>query len=226
MTPADIIVDVRRITQDTLAPYRLSDEDLLGFVNLTLKRMSVLRPDLFAEFSEITTTPNSAIQELPEGAIRLLDIFYVKDGDAVTEVDRESISRSYPGWASEAAGIPMNYMRHVKNGEQYFLYPRPTSGVVLVGEYASSPPNYTLNETITNPPSGYMPALVDGVVFLAESLDAEHVTSGRAKLFLDSFTQTLGAALQSRTVTDTKAAGLKGNRATGGPTNGVLGEVI
>jgi hypothetical protein len=226
VTPADIIVEVRRITQDTLAPYRLSDAELLGFVNLTLKRTSILRPDLFAEFSDIATTANSVIQTLPTGAIRLLDIFYVKDGDAISEVDRESLSRSYPGWASEAAGIPMNYMRHVKNGEQYFLYPKPTAGVVLVGEYANSPPDYTINETITNPPSGYMPVLVDGVVFLAESLDAEHVTSGRAKLFLDSFTQSLGASLQSRTVTDTKAAGLKPPRAVGGSGSGPLGEVI
>ena len=226
MTPADIIVEVRRITQDTLAPYRLSDAELLGFVNLTLKRTSILRPDLFAQFSDITTTPDSVIQTLPEGAIRLLDIFYVKGGDAITEVDRESISRSYPGWASEAAGTPLNYMRHVKNGEQYFLYPKTTAGVVLVGEYANSPPTYTINETIANPPAGYMPVLVDGVVFLAESLDAEHVTSGRAKLFLDSFTQSLGASLQSRTVTDTKAAGLKPPSKVGGAGNGALGEVI
>jgi hypothetical protein len=54
----------------------------------------------------------------------------------------------------------------------------------------------------------YFPALVDGVVFLAESIDDEHVQSGRAKLFYDSFVQQLGAGLQSRKVTDTKNAGM------------------
>ena len=45
-------------------------------------------------------------------------------------------------------------------------------------------------------------------MFLAESIDDEHVQSGRAKLFYDSFVQQLGTSLQSRKVTDTKSAGL------------------
>jgi hypothetical protein len=48
---------------------------------------------------------------------------------------------------------------------------------------------------------------VDGVVFLAESIDNEHVNSGRAKLFQDSFVQGLGVSLQSRTITDTETGG-------------------
>jgi len=49
---------------------------------------------------------------------------------------------------------------------------------------------------------------VDGTVYLAESVDNEHVNSGRAKLFYDSFTQTLGVGLQSRQITDTEEGGL------------------
>jgi len=211
MTPAEIITDARGIIQDTLVPYRNSDEAMLAYVNLTLKRVAVLRPDLFAEVAEIETVPDSPIQSLPSGAIRLIDIFYIKDGDAITETDRESISRSYPGWASEASGTPLSYMRHVKNGQKYFLYPRPTAGIVLVGEYAMSPPNYGMDDTISQPTDAFLPVIVDGVVYLAESIDAEHINSGRAKLFLDSFTQCLTVSLQSRTVTDTKAAGLKPN---------------
>ncbi len=45
-------------------------------------------------------------------------------------------------------------------------------------------------------------------VFLAQSIDDEHVDSGRAKLFYDSFTQQLGATLQGRKITDTKNAGM------------------
>lgn len=221
MTPAEIITAARSIIQDTLVPYRYSDADMLGYVNQSLKRMAVLRPDLFAEMGTFTTTPNTVMQELPAGAIRLLDIFYVDGGDAITEIDRESMSRSYPGWVTEAAAQPVNFMRHVKNGQRYFLYPRPVEGVVLVGEYAKSPPDYGMDEDISQPPDAFAPVLVDGVVYLAESVDAEHVNSGRAKLFLESFTQSLTVSLQARTVTDTKAAGLKPNRAVGS-----AGEVI
>jgi hypothetical protein len=49
---------------------------------------------------------------------------------------------------------------------------------------------------------------VDGVIFLAESIDNEHVNSGRAKLFQESFVQSLGVSLQSRAITDTESGGL------------------
>ena len=42
---------------------------------------------------------------------------------------------------------------------------------------------------------------------LAIDRDNEHVNSGRAKLFQDSFVQGLGVSLQSRTITDTEAGG-------------------
>ena len=209
MTPAEVITEVRRLVQDQSVPYRYSDVVLLGYVNQTLQRMAILRPDLFTDIVDITTTPNVAVQSLPAEAIRLVDIFQVKDGNAITEVDRETMNRNYPGWMSEASGTPVNFMRHVKNPDRYFLYPRPSLGIVLVGEYAKSPIDYTIDATIDVISDTYFPIIVDGTVYLAESIDDEHVQSGRAKLFYDSFVEQLGAGLQSRKLTDTKLAGME-----------------
>jgi hypothetical protein len=208
MTPAEVITEVRRLVQDQLVPYRYSDTVLLGYVNQSLQRMAILRPDLFTDIVDIATTAGAAVQSLPAEAIRLVDIFQVKNGNAITEVDRETMNRNYPGWMNEASGTPVNFMRHVKNPDRYFLYPRPAAGVVLVGEYAKSPIDYTLNASIDVISDTYFPVLVDGVVYLAESIDDEHVQSGRAKLFYDSFVGQLGAGLQSRKITDTKQAGM------------------
>ena len=208
MTPADVITEVRRLVQDQLPPLRYSDAVLLGYVNQTLKRMAVIRPDLFSDIVDIPTVAGSAVQTLPADAIRLLDIFQVKDGPAINEVDRETMNRNYPGWMTEEPGVPINFMRHVKNPDRFFLYPRPKAGVVLVGEYAASPPNYALSDAISMISDTYFPVVVDGAVFLAESIDDEHVQSGRAKLFYDSFVQQLGTSLQSRKVTDAKSAGM------------------
>jgi hypothetical protein len=221
VTPAGIIVEVRKLLQDVDAPYRYSDTDLLGFVNQSLKRMSILRPDLFGEIVDIPTTADTAVQSLPSDALRLIDIFQVKNGDAITEVDRETMSRCNPSWMTETSGTPVNFMRHVKNPERFFLYPRPTAGVVLVAEYAKVPSDYAIGDTITAPADSFMPTIVDATVFLAESIDDEHVNSGRAKLFLDLFTSELGTALQNRVVTDTKTAGMKPSR-----TDQIIGEVI
>lgn len=208
MTPTEVITEVRRLVQDQSSPYRYSDAVLLGYVNQTIKRMAILRPDLFTTVGSIPTVADTVIQNLPTGAVRLMDIFSIDGGNAVSEVSREDMNRSYPGWLQEAAGQPVNYMRHTKNPAQFFLYPRPTAGVVLFGEYAYAPPNYAASDTIEPLIDVYFPALVDGTVFLAESIDDEHVQSGRAKLFYDSFVQQLGASLKARTVTDTKDAGM------------------
>lgn len=207
MTPAEVIAEVRNVIQDTRATFRYSESLLLGFVNTTIKRMAILRPDLFTVIGDINVTANTVVQDCPAGAVRLVEIFQVKNGDVITEVSREVLDQTYPEWRTETPGTPVNYMRHVRNPTQFFLVPRPVSSVVLIGEYVASPTTYTINQTI-DLPDAYFPVLVDGTVFMAESVDNEHVNSGRAKLFQDSFTQLLGVGLQSRSVTDTEEGGL------------------
>jgi len=208
MTPSEVITEARRLIQDIKTPYRYSDAVMLGFVNQTLKRMVILRPDLFAVIGDFSTTADTVLQSCPADSTRLIEIFQVKDGDAVTEVNRETLDRTSPSWQREASGQPVNFMRHVRNPNRFFVYPRPAAGVVLVGEYAQTPPDYTLDQEIAYPTDAYFPVMIDGVVFLAESIDNEHVNSNRAKLFQDSFVQGLGVSLQSRTITDTEAGGM------------------
>jgi len=208
MTPQDVITEVRRMVNDTRVPYRYSDTVLLGFVNQTLRRMSVLRPDIFSVMASFTTTPNTVLQSCPADSVRLVEIFGVVGGAAVTEVSRDVMDQSYPSWRTEASGTPVNFMRHVRNANKYFLYPAPVAGVTLSGEYIQTPTTYAIADTIVAPSDSYFPIIVDGTVFLVESVDDEHVSSGRAKLFLDSFVQALGVGLQSRVVTDFESAGL------------------
>ena len=208
MTPNEVITEVRRLIQDTKVTFRYSDTVLLGFVNQTLKKMAVLRPDLFAVIADFTTVANTVLQSCPTDSVRLMQIFQIKSGDAVTEVSKETLDQMYPNWVNETAGIPVNFMRHVRNPNKFFVYPRPSAGVILVGEYAQSPTTYALNDTVALLPDAYLTSVVEGAVYLAESVDNEHVNSGRAKLFQDAFVQGLGVSLQSRVITDTEAGGL------------------
>lgn len=208
MTPQDVLIDVRRLIQDESTPYRYSNTTLLGFVNQIIRRMVMLRPDLFTTVTTISTTPNVSEQTLPATAVRLVEIFRVQNGTSIEEVDRDIFDRTYPQWTTDAAGTPTKYIRHPRNPRAYFLYPRPTSGIVLIGEYVVTPPTYGNLDPITVLPDAYFPSLVDGTVFLAESVDNEHVNSGRAKLFYDSFTQSLGVDLQARNLTDLEAGGV------------------
>jgi len=98
MTPAEVIAEVRNVVQDTRTPYRYSDTLLLGFLNTTLKRMAILRPDLFTVIGDIPVTANTVVQSCPAGAVRLVEIFQVKNGDVLTEVSREILDQTYPEW--------------------------------------------------------------------------------------------------------------------------------
>jgi hypothetical protein len=99
-------------------------------------------------------------------------------------------------------------MRHVRNPNRFFIYPKAPAGQVLIVEYAQTPPDYAADADVALLPDAYFPVVVDGAIFLAESVDNEHVNSNRAQLFQQTFTQALGVSAQARTLTDTEEAGL------------------
>lgn len=211
MTPNDVILDARRLAQDNgllRTPDTYSAATLLAFVNQVLKQTALIRPDLFSLITDIATTQNVVEQTMPSDSIRLVDIFAVKNGSAIVEVSRETMDRSYPQWRTDTASTPVNYMRHVKNPNKFFLYPRPTSGIILIGEYAQSPPAYTLNQTIALLPDSFQPAIVAGVVTLIAGIENVSMNEPRFKQFQTIYAQLLNANLQSRTITDTPESGL------------------
>ena len=95
----------------------------------------------------------------------------------------------------------------MRNPNKFFIYPKAPANQTLTVEYSQVPPTYAGDATVTLLPDAYIPALVDVVVFLAESIDNEHVTSGRAKMYMDLFMAELGATTASLPVTDTENAG-------------------
>lgn len=211
MKLSSVMTEVRRLLQDINVPQRYSDTVLLGFANQALKRIAVLRPDLFAYIGEIPTTAGAVIQSMPANSIRIMEIFSVKDGAGITEANRESLDQTYPNWMNDDAAPAVNWMRHVRNSNRFFIYPKAPANQILIAEYAQTPTDYTAEQDVELLSDAYFPVVVDATIFLAESIDNEHVNSNRAQLFQQSFTQALGVSAQGRVITDTEQAGLKDN---------------
>lgn len=202
MTPALVLDDVRRAISDTVAPFRNSDTLLLNLLNQTLKRMVQYRPDLFIVRTTFTLAAGTVDQTLPSDAFRLVTVSRVVNGNVVTEVSREVFDRAVPDWPLAAAGTPQHFMRHPRDPTRFLVYPKPASTITVELEYVRIPPVYTLNQTIIEPNTSYFPVMVDGVVALAEAIDAEHAASGRARATYTRFLETLGVPLSLRPLVD------------------------
>jgi hypothetical protein len=209
MTPANVIDSVRRVVRDGAflrTPDAYSAATLLVFVNNTIKRMVMLRPDLFTTVATVATTPNVVMQTMPSDSFRLVDIFQVTNGNTLEEVDRTQFNRTDINWAIEPAAAPVKFMRHSRNPNRYFLYPRPLAGTTLEAEYVKVQPTYNLNDNIVGLPDDYLPAVVDGtlynIVAIENEMNPTQLGVMKVKMYWDSFTQSLGLALQTRDLLD------------------------
>lgn len=114
MTPNDVIVEAKKLLQDnqllrTTPTY--STDTLLGFVNQSIKRMSLLRPDLFTVVTSIPLTPNTVIQALPANAIRFVEAFLYGTNTDVSWQDEVINWESYVGtWSSLYAWETINVL--------------------------------------------------------------------------------------------------------------------
>lgn len=204
----DVVTEVRRMLQDENTPQRYSDAVLIGFANQSLKRIAVLRPDLFAHVSTITCVENEVIQTAPTDSLRIIEVYSVSGGNGVIETNRESLDQAYPQWMNDTASAAVNWMRHTRNANKFFIYPKAPAAQVLDIEYAQTPPTYDGTTTVTLLTDAYIPVVIDATIFLAESVDNEHVNSKRAEIFYNSFTKSLAVNAQSKIATDTEEGGM------------------
>ena len=136
-----VIDEVRRIIQDqtfidsnpneVITP-RLSEAMLDGFANQALKRIAVLRPDLFIRNIDFRCS-GGVRQKLPLDAVRLVEIYHsygYPDSHvdhritSIIEVNRETLDQSVPNWLNHDTNVCVNYMRNVRCPVD-FLYTLP-----------------------------------------------------------------------------------------------------
>lgn len=205
----DVIADVRDLIQDTdTNTQRYSDAMLLKFANQVLRRTAIFRPDLFSLQTNLACVDGTVVQSAPADSIRLMEVYYNVNGNGIIETTREVLDQAYPSWMTDNAASTINWIRNIRNPNKFFIYPKAPTSHEIVIEYAQTPPVYTGAQAVALLPDAYFPAIVDGTVFLAESIDNEHVNSNRAALFQQSFSQALGISSQTRQITDTEGGGI------------------
>lgn len=193
-TAGDLITDARDVTNDADPNgYRIDDPTFIRYVRDGIREMVGLIPGVFATVGEIPCVSGQTLQQAPDTSVHLVSIIRVKDGNAITATDKNTLDNFYPGWHAATPAPADNYMRHPADPNKFFITPPAPVGQVLIGEYAEVP---TLPSAITdNLPAQIQEtrytALLYYIVARAESKDDEHVNSGRAKLMYGLFQATV-----------------------------------
>ncbi len=203
-TVADVIADARDSVQDTSTPYRYSEADLVRKLNHVVRRAVVMRPDLFTAVVTMSCASGS-LQQCPADSVRLMDVLANSAGAAVKEVNQEVIDLMIPDWETLTPGPTTNWMRYPRDPNRFYVYPAAAAAANLQIIYSKCPATLAVGDVVPMQ-DAYMPTLVDGLCWLIEAVDAEHVEAGRAKMFKDSFTESLAVGLQARRITDTDSA--------------------
>ena len=189
---------------DETVPFRYSDDFLVRKVNQVLRRMVIVRPDLFTAVETITTVAG-ALQSCPADSVRLMDVALNGDSRVPKEVNQDVLDMMFPKWNDGAEGPTENWMRFPRDPNRFYVYPPSAGGETLTIAFAKSTPTYVMNDTIQLQ-DAYFPAVVDGASWLVEMIDAEHAESGRAKVFKDAYDGALAAGLAVRKLTDDEDA--------------------
>ena len=192
MTPQDIITEARYVLSDTNSTgvgYRQGDTELLGYVNSSLVECAVLRPELFATIGDMTCVVGQCEQSLDYAdAIALLEVLSIHQGAALTPFDMAAMTAYNPNWRTDTGAAARQWSRFQNDPLKFFIYPKaPAAAQVLDVRYARNPATFTINATITDVPLALKTALVEYVIYRAESKDDEHVSSGRTTSYYQAF---------------------------------------
>jgi len=205
-TIADVLLEVRDQISDTMVPYRYSDASMIRKINQVISRMAILRPDLFTTIATISCAAGG-LQTAPVDSLRIMDVLGNNTGAAVKEVSQDVLDMMIPTWETLPPGPAINWMRYPRDQNRFYVAPAATAGLALTISYARSPATLALDDIVPLQ-DAYKPTVIDGSVWIMESIDAENVESGRAKMFQDSFNSMLSAGLTARRLTDTSSAAL------------------
>lgn len=188
-TPQDIITRARNVYNDAdSAGYRKSDLELLDYVNDGISEVSALRPELFETVGDVQCTQGQVEQAVTfADAQVLLGVLCIHGGSAVTPFDIKAMDAFNPGWRTDPEGPCKQWQKYPGNPLRFFIHPPAPADQTVDVMYVRNPTVLGLSDTISEIPEGYTPALVDYVIYRAESADDEHSNSGRAANHFNSF---------------------------------------
>ena len=167
--------------------YRYSQEDLLKYANDALDALCEVAPQFFHTEGELECTANAVLQQVPyDNALALVNIIGIKDGPAITPVDRRILDQFRPSWMTDPAGTAKHWIPIVDEPMRFFVVPKAPAGQKLTIIYVKVPEAYAADQD-TGLPMTLESAIADYIVGRAEFRNDESVNNNRAAQAMSSF---------------------------------------
>ncbi|EGR6730047.1 hypothetical protein I7877_001119 [Salmonella enterica] len=172
ITVAEIIGRVNTQLQDTLM-VRWPLAELCDYFNDAVRAVILARPDAGASAETLECVPGSR-QTLPAGALRLIDVIRLTEGNALLPVPRDVLDHDYPAWHN-MTGIPERYVYSEATPRIFYLFPAPAERVSIDAVVCRIPGTITINspedKTEIRMDEAYVNPLVDWSLYRAFSKD-------------------------------------------------------
>lgn len=183
----------RYVTNDTNATgYSRTDAELLQYANDALDAIAIALPGLFHAVIEIACIANKTMQTLSvSDSLGLVDILNIKDGNAITPIERRTLDRFIPGWNAVTPAAAEHWMPVANDPFRFEVYPPAPTGQVLIGVHVAKPLEYAATAT-HNLPDSFTPIIADYIVAHLSSKEDEEQSIERGKMYLDMFYAAIG----------------------------------
>ncbi|MGL4486142.1 MAG: DUF6682 family protein [Yersinia sp. (in: enterobacteria)] len=174
VTIAEIIGRVNTQLKDTVW-LRWPLAELCDYYNDAIRAVILARPDAGASM-EIIAAKTGTQQQLPEGAVRLIEIIRLENGGVLRPVPREVLDCQYPDW-HQMSGAVECYCYNELTPKIFYLFPGPTRSVGIEAVVARMPSTVVISDlsdkTLLPIDELYTNPLVDWMLFRAFCKDGD-----------------------------------------------------
>lgn len=147
MTSASsLITRARRTLIDTSAT-TWDDTELLDYLQMGVNEACALLLDLYVTTETVALEPGLR-QQLPEGALILIDAPTNGDGGPVTQQAMTELQRVQAEWGNATPGQPAYFAYDQRSQLTYLVFPPASSGASLELVLGAMPPSFGLSDEI------------------------------------------------------------------------------
>lgn len=175
---------------------RWTQPELIGWLNDAASETVIRRPSAHA-VTLLVELQAGVLQDLPEGAIQLLDIPATEQGYPISRTDRQLLDQQAPGWRRAKAGRTRHYTYDDRSSTTFYVYPAAVAGAKVELFYSSSPASVSAIADLLDLDRVYIGPLISYVLYRALAKDSEYANAALATAHYSAFNDALGQQNQT-----------------------------